>query len=178
MVSTNDVFARHELIESHLPLARSLAWKRKASLSSVSYDELKSAAYFGLVIAAQKYDPQQSHFIHYARIKIEGAMGDYLRELRGSRTHAAPKSLEDSPEDKASYREQLAYRRGLDELVREATESLSEDYKKIFFMYYLEGLSLKEISAKMGVVESRISQILKKCRNQVREDCDVREMAA
>ena len=169
---------RNELIESYLPLAKSLAWKRSCSLSSVSYDELKSAAYFGLVIAAKKYDPLQSHFSHYARIKIEGAIGDYLRELRGSRTHATPQSLDDAPEGGVCRRDILPSRRALDEIVAFLTEGLCEKHKKIFSMYYLEGLSMKEISVKIGVVESRVSQILKGCRNQLREMYDVREMAA
>ncbi len=179
MVTTNVAStSRHELIESYLPLAKSLAWKRKSSLSSVSYDELKSAAYFGLVIAANKYDPSQSHFAHYARIKIEGAIGDYLRELRGSRTHEPPQSLDDAPEGGVSRRDILPSRRTLDELIIYFTEGLNENHQKIFSMYYLEGLSLKEISGKLGVVESRVSQILKGCRNQLREMYDVREMAA
>lgn len=179
MVTTNaTTTSRHELIESHLPLAKSLAWKRKSSLLSVSYDELKAAAYFGLVTAAKKYDSSQSHFSHYARIKIEGAIGDYLRELRGSRTHDAPQSLDDAPEGGISRKDMLPSRRTLSELIISFAEGLSENHQKIFSMYYLEGLSLKEISGKLGVVESRISQILKGCRNQLREIYDVREMAA
>jgi RNA polymerase sigma factor (sigma-70 family) len=156
------------LVLSYLSLADALAWKKKRILASISFDELQAAAYFGLCTAAKKYNPKISQFPFYAKIKIEGAIIDFIREIRG-RTHRTL-SLDTETPDGQSLKDNLYQRREITEILAEITENLSEDYKKIVFMYYLEGLSLKEISVKLGVVESRVCQILNKCRKQMRED--------
>ena len=151
-----------ELITSHLNLANSVAWERKLTYRTFNIDELQSAAYFGLVIAAEKFDESLSHFPRYARIKIEGAIGDYIREVRG-RTH----KFESMNEETCDSLTQLdSYENILNQII----ENLSKEGKNIMLMYYLEGLSLKEISVKLGIVESTASRMLAKCRQQIQDE--------
>lgn len=52
----------------------------KKTPRSVNYDELKSAAYMGLVKAASKYDGEND-FAPYAFCRMSGEIKDYLRSL-------------------------------------------------------------------------------------------------
>jgi RNA polymerase sigma factor for flagellar operon FliA len=77
----------NNLIIEHLKFANILAGRTKSKTRYVSYEELQSAAYLGLVEAANKYCSDCNvPFRSFAFIRINGAMKDYLRELRwGSR---------------------------------------------------------------------------------------------
>jgi RNA polymerase sigma factor (sigma-70 family) len=155
----------HDLIISHLSLADALAWKKKRTLRFISYDDLQAAAYYGLCLAAIKYNPEISHFAVYAKIKIEGAILDFVRT-----TYKKQLSLDAENQNGQTLKDNILQPSTLQDLLNLVTEGLNDNYKKIVFMYYLDGLSLKEISVRLGVVESRVSQILSKCRRQMRED--------
>jgi RNA polymerase sigma factor (sigma-70 family) len=74
----------NNLITENITFANILAAKKKSRIRSVSYEELQSAAYLGLVEAANNYDPDYNFiaFKSFAFVRINGAMKDYLRELR------------------------------------------------------------------------------------------------
>ncbi|MBC7959761.1 MAG: FliA/WhiG family RNA polymerase sigma factor [Vallitaleaceae bacterium] len=55
--------------------------------------------------------------------------------------------------------EEMAEKDALKSILIKAIDSLSEKEKKVIILYYYEELTLKEISAIMGVSESRISQL-------------------
>jgi len=76
-----------ELVISHIDLANKMALSKKRLLSYVHYEELQSAAYLGLVEAANKFDINKNDcFRAFATWRIKGAIKDYLREIRwGSR---------------------------------------------------------------------------------------------
>ena len=80
---------RDELIYEHMKLAERIALcKSKSVPRSVQSDELISAAYMGLVDAANKFNGCRKSFKSYAIIKIKGAITDYLREVSwGARNH-------------------------------------------------------------------------------------------
>jgi DNA-directed RNA polymerase specialized sigma subunit len=82
-------FAEQQLLVlDYLPLAHTLAWEKSENTpNSVTIDELKSAAYFGLVSAASKAESKEN--FHPYR-KIQWAILDYLRSLSwGKRGHPA-----------------------------------------------------------------------------------------
>ena len=83
----------HELIINHMSLAEKIAKSKKRKLSHVSYEELVSAAYLGLVEAASNYKSNENDcFAAYAIWRIIGAVRDYLRELSwGSRRNPLKK---------------------------------------------------------------------------------------
>lgn len=70
----------NDLITAHMPLAESIA--RGAAYGRFSYDEMKSAAYLGLVEAGAKFRREMNvPFPVYARPRISGAVFDYVREI-------------------------------------------------------------------------------------------------
>lgn len=77
---------QNNLILKHMHLADKIAQGKKRKLFTVSYDELQSAAYFGLVEAACKFDDKKASFSTFATYRIIGSIQDYLRSLNwGSR---------------------------------------------------------------------------------------------
>lgn len=145
---------RNTLINKHMPLARKMAWnKLKSCNKSISYDELESAACFGLVDAATKYDNNKSCSFHtFAKCRIVGAILDHVRE---ERKHPMS-SLDEMIENKDDFIEnkQIGFR--VDELL----EELNDTDRKIFYLYHIENHSMKEIGVKFGLTESRVSQLL------------------
>jgi RNA polymerase sigma factor for flagellar operon FliA len=79
----NRALQANVLIIPHLPLVRSIACRMRATLPRhVELDELVSAGLVGLVDAVRKFDPQKdTRFASYARIRIRGAIVDFLRSL-------------------------------------------------------------------------------------------------
>lgn len=64
--------------------------------------------------------------------------------------------------------EEMAEKEALKVLLAQAIDCLSEKEKKVIILYYYEELTLKEISAIMGVSESRISQLHTKALSKMK----------
>jgi RNA polymerase sigma factor FliA len=86
--------AFQDLLESHLPLVRSIVERMKRKLpSNVDTEDFYSIGVTGLVAAARNYRRSQEHtFAAYAAIRISGAILDELRKTdwmsRASRSKA------------------------------------------------------------------------------------------
>jgi len=80
---------RNQLIEHYRPLVHMLAARLAQKLpAQISYDEICSAGYDGLMEAVQAYDPcHKAKFETFCQQRIHGAVMDWLRSLDGqSRT--------------------------------------------------------------------------------------------
>lgn len=64
------------------------------------------------------------------------------------------------------------------EFLELVTKGLDENGKKIVSMYYLDELSLKEIGKVIGVSEGRVSQLLKKYKQQIRDSWEYMDLVA
>lgn len=150
-----------KLITDNLSLAEKIAKSRKKKLYNISYDELKSAAYFGLVQAANSYDPKQNDcFQAYAIFRIVGAIQDYLRELSyGSRS----KRLKREELQDQTF-EIFHFEISFDEIIT----PLPLVNKTILKLYYQDGTKIKDIAKQLEVHESRISQILSDSKSRLR----------
>jgi RNA polymerase sigma factor (sigma-70 family) len=165
---------RDELFEQYIPLANKIACKKHKNMPKcVQLDELKSAAYFGLLDAATKYNPaKHDQFPVYARIRILGEINDYLRRCTwGGRNHPfygwsldvpvygcnsrRPRSLEDCLADSPEAATNEA-----EEFFLDLTKSLPQNVRNILRYYYLDNLTMKEISLIEGLCESRVSQLM------------------
>jgi RNA polymerase sigma factor for flagellar operon FliA len=60
----------------------------------------------------------------------------------------------------------------LREIIEKALEKLDDKEKEVIKMYYLEGFHMKEISKKLKVSESRVSQIHSKAILKLRVELD------
>lgn len=74
---------RNRLVEYYAPLAQSQAARLARRLpAQVTYDEICSAAYDGLIEAVQSYDPaRKARFETFCQQRIVGAVVDWLRSL-------------------------------------------------------------------------------------------------
>ena len=151
---------QQQLILDNLELARNIALKQTKKVSFVSHDELKSAAYLGLVQAALRFLPEKNiKFSTFAYNRILGAIKDYLRELSwGTRKQKWIKQEVEAETQDVCIDD-------FDELI----SCLSPRNKKIMELYYVESLSLETISKICDLHPSRISQILKDSRNTIRK---------
>lgn len=158
-----NVIERNKLVENYLPLANKIAFENKKRLpKKVSLDDLKSAAYFGLLDAATKFNEKKScSFATYARFRIVGEIKDFVRE---SYNHYARFGISlDEPDENGDTLEIPVFDKP--EFFEEIICKLNDLDKNIFTKYYTESRSLKEIGTEVGLSESRISQILKQCRS-------------
>jgi RNA polymerase sigma factor (sigma-70 family) len=163
---------RNRLIENYMPLANKLASEKKKSLPSwVSLDDLKSAAYYGLVDAANKFDPERFiSFGTYARWRIAGEILDFIRESCRDNERCSI-SLDVSDENGVSLSARIPQgepSENFDEFFEDLTKGIGDLDKNILLMYYVDDMSLKEIGSRIGVSESRVSQLLKRSRENVR----------
>jgi len=87
--SGHPVELRNELIEHYRPVVHMMAARLAQKLpAQISYDEICSAGYDGLLEAVQAYDPShKAKFETFCQQRIHGAVMDWLRTLDGqSRT--------------------------------------------------------------------------------------------
>ena len=76
----NNINYIENLIIDHMPLANKLAWKYKKIVPSyVDYNDLQSAAYFGLVDAASRYNMEKGCFSSFVFLRIIGEIKDYIK---------------------------------------------------------------------------------------------------
>lgn len=156
---------RNALIEDHMDLAERIAKNqyKRMSVRSVQLDELKSAAYMGLVDAATKY--QGGQFDTFASYRIYGEIKDYLRSLcwgtRSNRLNRFTLDEEyDTPVNSAETTDSV------DVLV----EGLTERSRDVVLMYYVEDYTLSDIASRLGVSQTRVHQILTQSVSKLR-DC-------
>jgi RNA polymerase sigma factor (sigma-70 family) len=144
-----------QYVIDYMPLANKLAWKYKKNTSHFYFEDIQSAAFFGLVDAASKYDSAKGSFGNFAYIRIIGEIKDFFK--KNSIAHISLETdVEVLPKDFLEIKEYYNF----------LIESLNSIDKRILILYYIEGKTMKEIAVILNKSESRISQIIKeiKCR--------------
>lgn len=166
------VLERNELITNHMSFAERIASVQfKKTPPCVQWDELKSAAYMGLVDAATKYDGSKPFEI-YASFRIFGEIKDYLRTLfwNGRGQSAKVNSLDESYDYAAEPEPD-----NFDEFFEGITKELSPLGKRVLRLYYAEDLTLKEIAAQVGLSVTRVYQLLQTNLKSLRISLDAIE---
>ncbi len=119
-----------------------------------------------LLRARLKRDPDPAEVATALGIS-ERRLEQMLTRLPGGCTVSASEVLVDGdeflpraiPDETAESPEQLAARQQLRQVLEEAMGMLPERYRELLQLYYIEGLTLKQIGERMGFRESRASQI-------------------
>lgn len=147
------------LAEQYMPLADSIACRiSRNTPADITLDDLKSAAYYALTLAASRYDPSVGvSFATYSRSRIVGEVMDCMRRRRAAHSEivdVAANPAADTVETEDFF-----------DFV--CSELGSEDGKSLR-MYYVEGRSLREVGDSRNVSESRACQILKDCHSRIR----------
>lgn len=147
---------RNLLIENYLPLAKKIAYSYCENRFSFWREEIKSAAYYGLLLAAEKYDETKSNFAHFAKIRINGEIKDFIRsELK------IKHELVDF--DKSFY-----CNSNLEEFLESFIFNLNSLEKEVFIDYYVKEKTMQEIAGDRNLSKSRISQIVSDMKNKLR----------
>ncbi len=212
---------RSRLIEEQLPHVRLIARRIHSRLPRhIELDDLIQTGVLGLLEAMKKFDPSRKVELGaYARLRIQGAILDSLREQdwsprllrqkgrRGAlaqerlaarlghdpepdevareigvtledwrRTCAELRSVEVLSLDALNGRQGTAdslrvpnseeespfdvcFRWEMRALLNRALVQLTEKRRQVLALYYAEGLTMKEVGRRLGVCESRVSQI-------------------
>jgi RNA polymerase sigma factor (sigma-70 family) len=151
---------RNQLVINYIPLANKIACqKNKITPKSITLDELKSAAYLGLLDAANKYKKiKNCSFATYAKFRIIGEIKDFLRKNKKNHLEL---------NEEFSYEDDQYYN-NLD-LFSYVFSFLDCTGQKIIRMYYIENKSMKEIGKNLNLNESRISQLISKYKKIIRK---------
>jgi RNA polymerase sigma factor (sigma-70 family) len=179
---------RDALILKHMGLADKIAARVfRNTPRCVRLEEIKSAAYFGLLDAASRYEESKNdRFEHYARHRIQGEIKDYLRQCTwGGRARPVYGWSLDVPVFGGRSRRPISLNEGLAAGVAEATDGhemftalirgLPERIRNMFRMYYIDGLTMKAIAERMGMSESRVSQMFTHYRTELKDTWERRE---
>ena len=162
----NNINCINKLIVDHMPLANKLAWKYKKMVPYyVNFDDLQSAAYFGLVDAASRYNLEKGCFSSFVFLRIIGEIKDYIK--KNTKNYLFEK---DYCENSIYYTEnnQLETK----DFVNFIVKSLNSIAKEIIKLYYIDGKTMKEIAIKFNISEGRISQLIKEYLGQMKKCCD------
>ncbi len=154
---------------------------------SDKYKDLIAAGRKGFMEAYTKHDPSKGGFWNYASRRISGAVLDEMRsgDILPRRVRQAlkkevkeglredrgpvPVALEDVHNSLSTPSTQVKEAETSEEteLVRAAVAKLEPRLQDIYRMYYIDGLTYKEISNKLGVSTSRISQLCNKIKKEI-----------
>lgn len=150
---------RNELITQYIPLANKLAKNKHTKYKNICFDEIRSAAYMGLVDAANKFKNNLNcSFYTYAKIRICGEISDFIKKIRPHKGIIT--DIQDS-NDHVDYYNNI-------DLLYKSISFLNKKSQKIIKMYYFENKSMKEIGEILDVSESRISQIITEIKKIIR----------
>ncbi len=167
-----------QLVEQYIPLANKLAYQKIKSLPrNIDIEDLRSAAYLGLVEAANRYKSELGVcFSTFAYPRISGAIIDYLREQgwmkRGDtcRILSLDTTLVNNEDcvlgDTVEAKEE---RRDQEEILEVISLNLDGQAKSVLKHYFIDDLSMKEVGDKFGITEGRISQLIKQYKSRIRD---------
>ncbi len=174
----------NELVEQYVPLAKKLAYQKKRVLPKfIDVEDLESAAYLGLVEAANRFKTDHGvTFSTFAYPRIFGAIHDWLREQgwgkRGEplKVISLDSTLDES--DDCQLKDTIAAKEegNHEEMLEVIACELDEQAKDVLRYYFVDEFSMKEIGDRFGVSESRISQLIKRYKERIRADWDRTEL--
>lgn len=176
----------NELVVQYVPLAKKLAYQKKRVLPDfIDIEELESAAYMGLVEAANRYDTSHGvTFSTFAYPRISGAIHDWLREQgwgkRGNPLNVVSLDAERDDSDNSQLKQLLAVKEEAnnEEMLEVVAQDLDDQAKDVLRFYFIDEFSMREIGEKFGVSESRISQLIKSYKMKIKSTWDSNDLYA
>jgi RNA polymerase sigma factor for flagellar operon FliA len=183
----------HQLVIEHLPLAATIARSISKRLPRyVDSQDLYQDACIGLIRAAARYDAKRkASFSTYARRPVGGAVIDGLRRAdhlsRDERRRVKAEGDEARPlhveraDDVAGVLlppERSAAAAERDRLLNAAISTLPIRLRILLRAYYHSGQTMREVGYRLGVNESRISQLHRRALRLLREHLEARGLTS
>lgn len=161
-----------ELVLDNMPLAGHIA--KKYLSTGYEYDDLMQEGAIGLIIAAEKFDPERGcRFSVWAGTCIENSIRMYLR--REKKHKRCVMSLDQEACEDGSRLEGLigfqadGFEDILEQdLLRRAVGVLTPEEQKLVRMYYFDGIPQKELARRYGTRQSMVSKRLKRILAKMR----------
>lgn len=167
---------REERILAYLPVACGVARRFFLRAQRADFEELRSIATLGLIAAVDKYDPARGPFLSFCSHTVTHAVLDWLRDqdpltrLERRRLQNGEPVAEISfvpltqktgwatldPGPPPIHEAMLSERR---EVLDRAIATLPARQQNVIRWSYFDGLTLREIGGRLGVNESRASQM-------------------
>jgi RNA polymerase sigma-B factor len=169
-----DPEARRLLIESHLPLVRSLA--RRFASSGEQLDDLAQVGAVGLIKAVDRFDHERgSSFAAYAVPTILGEIRRHLRDtgqlVRVPRSdHAAGVVVRAVPLD-AEHRAGPSAEPGEERvLIERGLRALPRRQRRIVQLHYFANLSQRDVASALGLSQVHVSRLLRESLGKLRQE--------
>lgn len=176
---------REALVESCTGLAR--YWANRYCRGNYGiYDDLLGAAFEGLVLASQRYQPSYGYkFTTYATPWIQQKILRYLfvenrhgfkglrdakpRKVQRSRSHKGRKELPELHEVQADHRTNGCASADTMEIWDELLRRLTDRERFLIELRYREGLTLFETGEVLGITRERVRQLELKAIDKLRK---------
>jgi RNA polymerase sigma factor (sigma-70 family) len=160
--------AQRELADAHVPLARGLA-KRAVKSWHVSFDDAVSDAFYGLTLAARRFDPDRgAAFASFACEHVWGAILHGIRGragFRGMRERGEPIPQVGTLED--MHEVIVAPGCANDDVT--ILNGLRPVDQRMLFAYHVLGLTQTEIASVERVSQMQISRRIRHAEKRLRE---------
>jgi RNA polymerase sigma-B factor len=174
-----DVEARRRLIETHLPLVRSLA--SRFVRDGEQFEDLVQVGSVGLIKAVDRFDPRRGASLRaYAIPTIVGEIRRHLRDgtqpLRVPRAQRALGPVRAVPlELEAGTARDTAAERRLElgeerVLLASGLRTLASRERHIVQLRYYGGLSQRRIAAELGLSQVHVSRLLRQSLGKLRAE--------
>jgi RNA polymerase sigma factor (sigma-70 family) len=159
---------RRRLVETHVRLAEQVAYKR-CRWGKEDPDDLRSDAFWGLMLAARAFDPDRGTFAAYAVVRIEGAIrrgrqirSGLTRTLWEQGDHPTPLSL-NAPAEDAGDAELMDFLAAPSEnehhWLADAIRRLPARESMVLRLRYFHGLSQSRVAPIIGSSQMQVSRI-------------------
>ena len=183
--NTEFTMSTTQLVEQYVPLANKLAFQRKKTLPrSIDIEEIRSAAYLGLVEAANRFNPNLGIcFSTFAYPRINGAIIDYLRDLgwmrKGDTCNIISLDATMADNDTCTLSETVQAKEektDQEEILEVISLNLDNQAKTVLRHYFIDELSMKEVGERTNFTEGRISQLIKQYKAKIRDNWTEEEL--
>lgn len=163
------------LVEENIDFAMAIARKQARRYPGMESD-LEAAAFLGLCEAAIKYEESRNIcFLNHAWKRIFGACLDLVRDetprsfRRSQRGDKQPPVIHPLNPRLTSEDDPVGWEEESIDWVYGQTRRLTGHARQAIRLYYAHGLTMQEIAARLGVAESRVSQLHSQSLSFLRE---------
>jgi RNA polymerase sigma-B factor len=151
---------RDRLVESHMPLVRSVA--RRYAGRGAEFEDLVQVGAVGLLAASERFDPQRGvSFGSFAAPTVEGAIRHHLRKVGQTDPPVAADEIPEGISALAGSDDRL--------LIRGWLRALSDRDRQIVYLRFHADMTEREIASEVGLSQAQVSRLLAEALVQLRE---------